>query len=59
MIAVLHIKQQPCGDAASLAAEWGQIRSLLADQGRRHPSQSFERQSFGNSALQTQPIKEN
>ena len=60
MISPLHIKQQPCGDAASLAAEWGQIRSLLADQGRRLlPSQSFERQSFGNSALQTQPIKEN
>jgi hypothetical protein len=58
MIALPHIKQQPCGDAASLAAGWGHIRSLLADQGRRLPSQSFERQSFGNSALQNQPLKE-
>jgi hypothetical protein len=59
MIAAPQIKQQPCGGAASLAAEWGQKHSLLADQGRRLlPSQSFERQSFGNSALQNQPSKE-
>lgn len=54
----LHNNHNPCGGAASLAAEWGLRHFPLADQGRRLPRQSFVRQSFGNSALQNQPIKE-
>jgi hypothetical protein len=59
MIAAAHNKQYPCGGAASLAAGWGQILPLLANQGRRLPSQSIERQSFGNSAPHNPSIKEN